>query len=117
MLKIYPLLLMLLAETVIGQTKRIDSLKQRLWNAGNEKDKLSTIFLLCEERQSIPNDTLCKYAMEAGKMTDAPGNLALLLKADYYYNICLLKRSQPEVVIQKCDEVLGGRQRTKPDEW
>ena len=106
MLKLYIFLLLLVPLTLHSQTKKIDSLKLLIGTLSNNEKKLDNIFLLCEERQSIPNDTLGKYALQAGKIAAYLKNTTLSLKAGYYYNICLLKKGFTDSVIQHCDEVL-----------
>ncbi|GAB2838842.1 tetratricopeptide repeat-containing sensor histidine kinase [Ferruginibacter profundus] len=64
------LLLCFATHNLQAQTRVIDSLKQLYKNATDGDNKLSALFNLCEQHQSIQKDTLYLYAVEAGKLAN-----------------------------------------------
>ena len=64
------LLLCFATHNLQAQTRVIDSLKQLYKNAADGDNKLSALFNLCEQHQSIQKDTLYLYAVEAGKLAN-----------------------------------------------
>jgi signal transduction histidine kinase len=72
-----------------GQTTKIDSLKRLVHNSKNKESRLKNILALCEEFESLPNDTLWIYALKAKKLSadtrDAHSmSLAVIAQANAY---------------------------------
>jgi two-component system NarL family sensor kinase len=87
---LFPVLLLLTAYCAQAQTHIIDSLKQYVYNAANDKDKLKAILDLCEEHRSIDRDTLDYYSIQARELAMKVGDkrskdLAELAVANTYF--------------------------------
>lgn len=61
-------------------------------NTVDEKQKLFAIFALCEERTSLPTDTLRFYAQTARQLADKKGSKKEIVLADYYMANVLSKK-------------------------
>jgi signal transduction histidine kinase len=57
-----------------SQTKLIDSLKQRVYVARNDKERLTAVLDLCEEHRSLDRDTLDYYAGLAVRLAEKVGD-------------------------------------------
>lgn len=57
-----------------AQTRRIDSLKQQVYTAANNRQQLAAILNLCEEYRSLYKDTLDYYAAEAVRLSSLVGD-------------------------------------------
>ncbi len=68
----------------LGQTARITSIKKAIANAKDANEKLSAVFSLCEETESLNVDTLQQYALLAKQLAAAQKNSSNILVADYY---------------------------------
>jgi signal transduction histidine kinase len=99
-------LLLALPGLVNGQTKRIDSLKKAINYSSDKQTKLKNLLLLCDERQSLHNDSLYKYAEQAGSLAAALKNDHQIMEATFYKNTSLLKKGLLDTVIKNCDETL-----------
>ncbi|MGZ5221466.1 MAG: tetratricopeptide repeat protein, partial [Chitinophagaceae bacterium] len=75
-----------------GQTPKINSLKKQLLSAGDDRQKVATLFALCEERNSLPTDTLYQYASLAKTLAEKNSTEKEVLLADYYLATALIKR-------------------------
>lgn len=53
-----------------GQTRKIDSLKQLLFNSSTDDTKLQAILAVCDEHHSMSRDTLYEYAVVAMQLVD-----------------------------------------------
>jgi len=76
--------------TSICQTGHIDSLKQLVYRANTEQEKLKTILALCDEFQSLNRDTFDWYTIQAKQLAYKSGdernmNLAAIVVANNYY--------------------------------
>jgi signal transduction histidine kinase len=77
-----------------AQTKTIDSLKKVISSESNSAKKLSAVFLLCEQRQSLPDDTLARYANFAKQMALKTAEKNNIVLADFYISSSLVKRER-----------------------
>lgn len=73
-----------------AQTRHIDSLKQLVYHADNEQQKLKAILVLCDEFQNLNRDTLDLYASQAKNLAYKSGDernmkLAAIVVANDYY--------------------------------
>lgn len=75
-----------------AQTARIASLKTALGKAGNGQEKLAAIFALCEETESLNNDTLLYYALTAKKIASEQKNSSQAQLAAYYQAYALYRK-------------------------
>lgn len=87
---LFTILLLLTACCTQAQTRIIDSLKQYVYTAANDKDKLKAILDLCEEHRSIDRDTLDHYSLHARELAARVGDkrskdLAELAVANTYF--------------------------------
>ncbi|WP_153799782.1 tetratricopeptide repeat-containing sensor histidine kinase [Foetidibacter luteolus] len=57
-----------------AQTKLIDSLRQDIYRARTDSEKLKAMLALCEEHQSMNRDTLDHYAVQAQDLALKSGN-------------------------------------------
>jgi signal transduction histidine kinase len=94
--------ILLLSHAVSGQTRTIDSLKKEMEVAATPAIRLQAIFALCEQRQSLNTDTLCKYATEARELS-LHASFYEQVMAEYYFASCLVKRGELEEALQVCE--------------
>jgi signal transduction histidine kinase len=66
--------LMLTSFSAWSQTKLIDSLKQNIYAARNDKERLKAILDMCEEHRSLDRDTLDYYSGIAIKLAEKTGD-------------------------------------------
>jgi len=90
-MKVFLFISVFLLATVVsfGQTRKIDSLKQRVNTAKTNKDKLYAILNLCNEYETLPKDTLWNYAIKAKAIAAAikdtrAYSLAIVAQANAY---------------------------------
>jgi len=69
---------------VFGQSAKIEILKKKLSKAANETEKLTAIFSLCEETETLNKDSLAFYAKEAKRMAVKQNNTSAIHRASYY---------------------------------
>src|SRR5665647_449865 len=84
------LLIIGLLQLASSQTRYIDSLKQVVYHAENQQQKLKAILVLCDEFQSLNRDTLDLYASQAKNLAYKSGDeqnrkLAAIVVANDYY--------------------------------
>lgn len=94
-------LLCLASHTTYAQTKVIDSLKQTYSSSTGTAERLKNLFALGQFHQSLPKDTLYKYAVIATSLTSDKtdkGNAAILLINAY---LRLDKTDSAELTINK----------------
>ncbi|MEJ7611907.1 MAG: hypothetical protein WKF88_12085 [Ferruginibacter sp.] len=89
-----------------GQTAVIDQLKKAVETATDPAVKLKAVFNLCEQRQSLHTDTLCKYASFARQLSLRQNNQADHALADYYLASCLVKRGLLDSAYTLCTETI-----------
>lgn len=98
-----------------SQTKRIENLKRQIHFSQNDKQRLETLFSLCEQRQSLSSDTLHKYALEAKKLSDATNDLNKIAFADYYLANYYVKIGLLDSAFILCNNNLETLQNKKLD--
>jgi signal transduction histidine kinase len=79
-----------LSLSVSGQNEHIDSLKQLVYQAKEEQEKLTAILNLCDEFQSLNRDTFDLYTYQAKHLANKIGDernikLAAIVIANNYY--------------------------------
>jgi signal transduction histidine kinase len=75
-----------------AQTHAIDSLKNKIWVAPNENDKLKAIFALCDQRQSLNTDTFYYYAKIARQLSGKRLPASDTALADYLLSTYQIKK-------------------------
>ena len=75
---------------VSPQTGHIDSLKQLVYDAKTDQEKLKAILLLCDEFQSLNRDTFDLYTIQAKQLAYKSGEernmkLSAIVTANNYY--------------------------------
>ena len=85
------------------QTSKIEDLKKAFHRAGSNEEKIKSLILLCEERQSLHTDSLLKYAQQARLLADSIRNSTYSLSANFYINAAYLKKGLHKEVIASCD--------------
>jgi signal transduction histidine kinase len=83
-------LIIVFSRSASTQTGHIDSLKQLVYHAGTEKEKLKAILVLCDEFQSLNRDTFDMYTIQAKQLAYKLGDkrnmkLAAIVIANNYY--------------------------------
>lgn len=83
------MVLIFLNGALFAQTRKIDSLKHAVKLATNDAKKLSAIIDLLEQADSLPEDTLWQYSLDAKKLANRSKNqqnysLAVLAQAKAY---------------------------------
>lgn len=86
-----------------AQTKTIDRLKTDIGLAQNPHQKLMALFALCEQRQSLSTDTLCKYAYAAKEVSLVQNDILNMAMAEHYIATCLIKRGDLDTVLKICE--------------
>ncbi|MEO7312546.1 MAG: ATP-binding protein [Chitinophagaceae bacterium] len=104
--------LLFIQQALCAQTKKTDSLKMLVRSADNPKQKLETIFMLCDERASLNTDTLLAYAAMASEIASRQHDEMDIARASYYRTIGILKKSLYDSVIHGCDSNLNWLQKT-----
>jgi signal transduction histidine kinase len=89
-----------------AQTKIIDSLKKVISSEKDPNKKLSAVFFLCEQRQSLPDDTLAYYANLAKQMALKTAEKNNIILADFYISSSLVKREQFDSALNIADRNL-----------
>jgi len=87
-----------------AQTQKIDDLKKAVLRSNNEHQKIAAVFALCEERASLPTDTLSYYSTLAKTLAEKTGNKKERLLADYYLASCLVKKGLLDSSMQLLDK-------------
>jgi signal transduction histidine kinase len=95
--------LLTLAVQLQAQTSIIDELKKQVYTATNSQEKLQALYALCEQRQSMSTDTLCKYAGMGKDISVVQKDISNIGLAEYYYGYCLVKNGKLDTVIQICN--------------
>lgn len=90
------------ANTVNAQTKTIDGLKNDVGLAQNPHQKLMALFAVCEQRQSLSTDTLCKYAYAAKEISLVQNDTLNMAMAEHYVATCFIKRGDLDSALKIC---------------
>ena len=75
----------------IGQTRAIDSVRLVIQKTINERQLLSSILFLCEQRTSLHSDTLLRYANRAIPLAEKTGIPEERAMADYYIAAAMVR--------------------------
>jgi hypothetical protein len=89
-----------------SQTKNIDRLKVSIRQAQTDKQRLSALYLLCEQRLSLSTDTLYKYAFAAKKLSLDAITAEDKALADYYVANYYIKAGYLDSALTLCDRQL-----------
>ncbi|MEO6832960.1 MAG: ATP-binding protein [Chitinophagaceae bacterium] len=89
-----------------AQTKRIDSLKDRVALAGNKDERLNLLQQLCRLNTSMPADTLHLYATEALQLAQQQKDKAKIWESEYIYAVSLQQRSLTDSSLMYCNKLL-----------
>lgn len=76
--------LLLFSFPVFAQTPRVDSLKDLLSVARDSSTRLHLLLALCEQKESLPGDSILSYATHAGAIARALNDQPRQLLAEYY---------------------------------
>lgn len=95
--------LLMLRNAGYAQTKTIDSLKLVLNRTNDVSLQFDLLLLLGEQRQSLPPDTLLKYATEAGQIARSQKNPFYTAIAAYYVSNYLIKKGKLDSALQLCN--------------
>ncbi len=97
----------------IAQTKAIDSLKLEINTASNDDYKLEAIFALLKKKQSIPTDTLYRYASMAKALSIYKRNTHDVILCDYYLINYLIKLGLDDSCMIICDRYIHQLSKNK----
>lgn len=100
-------LILLVPDHLKGQTFLIEQLKKRVNEAPNRSVKLNALFDLCEQRQSLNTDSLCRYTDLARSLAARDKDFAVQALAEYYYACCLVKRGELKNALLICNSNLS----------
>lgn len=107
--RVYPFLLAFFLLAVLSapaQTPRVDSLKTVLGEQQDSSSRLRTLLALCNQKESLPGDTIYKYALRAHNIARGINDQSLLLLADYYVLLSIGNRGRLDTVLNEDQRVL-----------
>ncbi len=107
------ILLFLLPSRIIAQTQLIEQLKSAIEKAPSTTEKLQALFELCEQRQSLNTDTLCKYAYLSQSLSASQKSLESKALASYYVSCCLVKGGDLSKALNICNAYLSKASKQK----
>lgn len=90
----------------VAQTPVIESLKNKIAIAAATKEKLSAIFELCEQRQSMNSDTLDYYATMAKQLATGTHDKQNIIRANYYLIFSNVKKGLLDKSLDETDSAL-----------
>ena len=79
---------------VSAQTKTIDSLRKIYYSKINDKQKLTDLFLLCEQSNSINLDSLYKYSKLANILAIKENNALAISQSKFYGAVYFSKKGK-----------------------
>lgn len=89
-----------------AQTALIDSLKGKIHAAGNDKERLSALFSLCDQGYTLHSDTLMFYAARARYYARKMNDTKEELKALFYISYALTNKGLIDSSLHTADECL-----------
>lgn len=98
-----------------AQTHRIDSLKKQIASSPDKKKQLDLLLALCTERNSIPSDTLYKYATIAKEFAISLNDKIKASWADFYIAFRLLTKGMTDSSLKLAEEHLKKTYNTAED--
>ncbi len=102
------ILLFLINTTVLhAQTPTIDNLKKQVSRTTNSRERLSLILLLCENKHSLPIDTLLRYALEAKAIAAQNKDTRNLALAESSLSAFLIKNGQLDSALNLINTALN----------
>ena len=96
-----------LSVSVFAQTRRIDSLKKKVIIAESDKEKSGALLDLCNQKYSLPADSISKYAFELRKLNRTIPDSHYSIMADYYIAYSLLINNKEDSCLKITDYYLG----------
>src|ERR1700761_3640678 len=82
-----------------GVLGKIRVLKKNISAAKTDNEKLNAIFLLCDANESLNNDTLFAYTMQAKKLALKTKNQLAVIRANYFLTVCYANKGDLARVI------------------
>lgn len=92
--------------TVQAQTKIIDGLKNNIWSAKSDEEKIKALFLLCEQGNTLHPDTLMQYAENAKLIALQKGSLQDKVRAMYFETGALTAKGLLDSALNLADQCL-----------
>jgi signal transduction histidine kinase len=89
-----------------SQTHRIDSLKKQIILVADNNKKSDIILALCNEKNSLPSDTLYHYAIVAKELADSLNDKLKKTWAEYYMAFSLVTKGMSDSSLAITDEQL-----------
>jgi signal transduction histidine kinase len=99
-----------LTQIAHSQTREIDSLRNSVYTERNEKKKLASLLLICEQANSIDQDSLFKYYSMAYACALREHSRIDIIQSNLYKATYLSKKGNPasaESIIDSCVSVLN----------
>ncbi len=110
------LLLLLFSFTGKTQTRLIDSLKQYIFQAKNDEQKIEAIYALCNEYRSINRDTLDYYTFLARELAANTNNERLKQMAELAVACDYARWGWLDSTIYTADPVIAANKVTNPQQ-
>ena len=90
----------------IAQTKFVESLKQQIQTSAAPDIRLQLILQLCEQRESLPADTLYTYALFAKRLATSLKDKESETLAGYYIAASLQSKGSPDSAVRLAEHYL-----------
>ena len=91
-----------------AQTQRIDSLKTLLAAQKDSSARLRTLLALCNNKESLPGDTIYTYATRAMSIARGLNDKPHLLLAEYYVLLSRSTKGELDAVLAEDKRILAG---------
>jgi signal transduction histidine kinase len=102
------LALLLAPRSSFAQTQRIDSLKTLLAAQKDSSARLRTLLALCNNKESLPGDSICTYATRALSIARGLNDKPHLLLAEYYILLSRSTKGELDTVLAEDKRILAG---------
>ncbi|PVD51195.1 hypothetical protein DC498_16235 [Terrimonas sp.] len=109
-------LLLLFSLTGKTQTRLIDSLKQYVFQAKNDQQKIEAIYMLCNEYKSITRDTLDHYTFLARELAANTDNARLKQMAEFAVACDYARWGWADSAIFTVDPLIAANKVTIPEQ-
>ena len=89
-----------------AQTHTIDKLKDEIFHAQTDNQKLEKILVLCDQGYNLHADTLMHYAMQAEALAKKTGNTRQKVETQYYQCFALMNKGLIDSSLNLADQCL-----------
>ena len=106
----------ILAIDVNAQTQRIDSLKNNIAAANTQEKKLEQTLLLCEEFNTLPTDTLLRYASALKEIAVDNKNIEAESFGNFYIAYVLFQKDKLDSALHLLQAISDNYKASVPPE-